>query len=41
MEGKHSHINYSIYAKQKRELENIEITIEQLDQISDFITATP
>ncbi|MFV9972644.1 MAG: DUF177 domain-containing protein [Francisella endosymbiont of Hyalomma asiaticum] len=41
MEGKHSQINYSIYAKQKRELGNIEITIEQLDQISDFITATP
>ena len=41
MKGKHSQINYSIYAKQKRELENIEITIEQLDQISDFITAIP
>lgn len=41
MKGKHSQINYSIYAKQKRELEDIEITIEQLNQISDFITANP
>ncbi|AEE87758.1 Hypothetical protein YceD (clustered with ribosomal protein L32p) [Francisella cf. novicida Fx1] len=41
MKGKHSQINYSIYAKQKRELEDIEIIIEQLNQISDFITANP
>ncbi|MDE4942688.1 DUF177 domain-containing protein, partial [Francisella tularensis subsp. holarctica] len=41
MKGKQSQINYSIYAKQKRELEDIEITIEQLNQISDFITANP
>ncbi|APC91194.1 MULTISPECIES: YceD family protein [Francisella] len=41
MKGKHSQVNYSIYAKQKRELENVEVTIEHLDKISDFITATP
>ncbi|AEE26701.1 YceD family protein [Francisella hispaniensis] len=41
MKGKHTQINYSIYAKQKRELENIEIIIEQLDQLSDFITTAP
>ncbi|ALB01418.1 hypothetical protein ACH24_01240 [Francisella persica ATCC VR-331] len=41
MKGKHSQINYSMFAKQERELKNIEITIEQLDQISDFIIATP
>ena len=40
MKGKYSQINYSI-CQAKKELENIEITIEQLDQVSDFITATP
>lgn len=41
MKGKHSQINYSIYAKQKRELENIQITIENLNHISKLIVDTP
>ena len=37
----HHEINYSIYSKQKRELENHEITIKNLNTLSDFIFDEP
>ncbi|WP_150464580.1 YceD family protein [Francisella sp. XLW-1] len=40
MKGKHSQVNYGIYAKQKRDLENINIAVENLSNISKLIANT-
>ncbi|AIT10080.1 hypothetical protein LO80_08925 [Candidatus Francisella endociliophora] len=41
MKSNYYKINYSIYAKQKRELYNFEIVLEDLTKISEFIQDTP
>ena len=38
MKTNHYKINYEIYSKQRRELENFEITIENLNTTSEFIS---